>query len=385
MDKQINFTKTRLLEIQPSSKRQVFYDKKTPYLALRVFPSGNKTFCVIRKINGKSENIRLGSFPTMTVEQARKKMAEINSAIVNDQNPAAARRAIKAEPTFQEVFDDYIRLKRNRRGKGLSDRTVDDYQALMRNHLSSVATMRISQVTIERVKKIDITSDAQNNRARAVIGAVFNWAIEEGITKADNPCKGIKFRHIESRDRFLQPDELPNYIMAAESNLWSNVWSILLYTGQRRSNVFSMKWNDIDLNQGVWKLHHLSTKNGDPLTVVLPPEAVSILRARRNDKIVSPVWVFPSSRSKTGHVVAPAKQWAKVLRTAGLSENLRIHDLRRTLGSWQARAGASLTIVGKSLGHKSQQATAIYARVDLDPVRQSVEGAVSSLLKASKK
>jgi len=68
-----------------------------------------------------------------------------------------------------------------------------------------------------------------------------------------------------------------------------------------------------------------------------------------------------------------------------LSENLRIHDLRRTLGSWQARAGASLTIVGKSLGHKSQQATAIYARVDLDPVRQSVEAAVSSLLKASKK
>ena len=52
-------------------------------------------------------------------------------------------------------------------------------------------------------------------------------------------------------------------------------------------------------------------------------------------------------------------------------QNLRIHDLRRTLGSWQAKTGASMAIIGKSLNHKSQQTTAIYARLDLDPVRQN--------------
>ena len=63
--------------------------------------------------------------------------------------------------------------------------------------------------------------------------------------------------------------------------------------------------------------------------------------------------------------------------------DLRIHDLRRTLGSWQAKPGASLTIIGKSLNHKAHQATAIYARLDLDPVRQSVNTATAAMLEAA--
>ena len=57
--------------------------------------------------------------------------------------------------------------------------------------------------------------------------------------------------------------------------------------------------------------------------------------------------------------------------------------MRRTLGSWQARTGASLAIIGKSLNHKSPQATAIYARLDLDPVRASVEKATKAMLDAA--
>ena len=79
--------------------------------------------------------------------------------------------------------------------------------------------------------------------------------------------------------------------------------------------------------------------------------------------------------------VEPRKGWERILERAGVTD-LRIHDLRRTLGSWQAKTGASLTIIGKSLSHKTHQATAIYARLDLDPVRQSVERATSAMLAA---
>jgi integrase len=61
---------------------------------------------------------------------------------------------------------------------------------------------------------------------------------------------------------------------------------------------------------------------------------------------------------------------------------LRIHDLRRSLGSWQAITGASLPIIGKSLGHKSPDATMIYARLSLDPVRQSVNTATAAMMEA---
>jgi integrase len=63
---------------------------------------------------------------------------------------------------------------------------------------------------------------------------------------------------------------------------------------------------------------------------------------------------------------------------------LRIHDLRRTLGSWQAALGTSLPIIGKSLGHQSLEATQIYSRLELDPVRQSVERAGAALLAAGR-
>jgi integrase len=95
------------------------------------------------------------------------------------------------------------------------------------------------------------------------------------------------------------------------------------------------------------------------------------------------VWVFPSKRSnaKTPHLSEPKGAWKRI-RTAAKIEGVRVHDLRRTLGSWQAMTGASLTVIGKSLGHRSGTATAIYARLALDPVRESMNKAVTAMLTA---
>jgi integrase len=92
--------------------------------------------------------------------------------------------------------------------------------------------------------------------------------------------------------------------------------------------------------------------------------------------------MFPSE-SKSGHLEDPKTAWERILKRADI-QGLRIHDLRRTLGSWQTALGASSFIVGKSLGHKTLQATAIYARLNLDPVRSSVNAAVDALFSAAK-
>ena len=62
--------------------------------------------------------------------------------------------------------------------------------------------------------------------------------------------------------------------------------------------------------------------------------------------------------------------------------DLRIHDLRRTLGSWQAATGASLPMIGRTLAHKNVSTTAIYARLNLDPVRESMQKAASAMFAA---
>jgi hypothetical protein len=52
------------------------------------------------------------------------------------------------------------------------------------------------------------------------------------------------------------------------------------------------------------------------------------------------------------------------------------------MGSWQANTGASLSVIGKSLNHKNVNTTAIYARLALDPVRESMEKAAGAMFEA---
>ena len=80
----------------------------------------------------------------------------------------------------------------------------------------------------------------------------------------------------------------------------------------------------------------------------------------------------------------PKAGWKRILDKAGIKD-LRLHDLRRTLGSWQAATGANTYMIGHSLGHKSPQSTAVYARLNLDPVRNSVEKATQAMLQTIKK
>lgn len=142
---------------------------------------------------------------------------------------------------------------------------------------------------------------------------------------------------------------------------------ISLLTGARRNNVQSMNWNDVNFSRAEWLVPE--TKNGEPHTIPLIPQAITILQERYANKNCD--WVFPSLSSKSGHIEEPKKIWKKLLTRAGIKD-LRIHDLRRTLCSWQAATGANSYIIGKSLDHKTQQATAIYARLNIDPVRESV-------------
>jgi integrase len=140
-----------------------------------------------------------------------------------------------------------------------------------------------------------------------------------------------------------------------------------------------MRFADLNLAEATWRIP--VTKNGQALTVHLTAEALEILRRRQAASGGSP-WVFPGGKkNQAGHLNSPKGAWARICKRAGL-ENLRMHDLRRTLGSWQAATGASLPVIGKSLGHKSQATTAVYARLNLDPVRASVDTAVAAMLAA---
>ena len=378
-------TKTLLagLAAPAAGKRQVIYDTETPKLAMRMTHTGVRAFYVVKRLGGAMVWIKLGTFPDMTCEQARNEAGKVLGEFAKGENPAAVKRAVKAELTFGEAFDDFLARKRKRDGSAISDKTKRDYKDLLRLYLDGIKGKRLSTIERNEIKAIHARttkkSAAQADRVVAVVSAVFTFMLAHERFSGQNPATRIQKNPAPSRDRFLQADELTPFFKAlseSTNEIMRDFFLLALLTGARRANVSSMRWADIDLVAGVWRI--AKTKNGTPQTVTLSPEAVTVLESR---KAGGGEFVFPGE-GKTKHIVEPKKAWATLLKAAGI-ENLRIHDLRRTLGSWQARTGASLPIIGKSLNHKTHQATAIYARLDLDPVRQSVNTATAAMMEAA--
>ena len=95
-------------------------------------------------------------------------------------------------------------------------------------------------------------------------------------------------------------------------------------------------------------------------------------------------FLFPAATVKNGvgYLVEPGKRWQAIRARAGL-DDVRLHDLRRTCASWLTAAGTSLAIVQKTLGHASIQTTMIYARLDLDPIREAAELNAARMIQAS--
>ena len=387
MAKVIKLTKGAIeaLNTPGQGKRDTYHFEGVPGLQLRVTNGGVKTFSVFKRIKGGSpERITLGRFPDWTPEKAKQEAMKHIADLVNGKSPADATRTGKQEITLGELLGDFLQHRQNRRGAYLSEASKRDYKSSFDLHLNHLAKRRLSKIKDAELgtihTKLGREHPARANRVIALASSMFSYAKEKKLFSGENPASSIKKFPENSRDRFIQADELPRFfqaVAAEENEIMRDYILLSLLTGARRSNVLAMRWQDVNLDRGEWRL--LTTKNGTPQTVTLSPEAMEILRNRIPAEPAT--FVFPGVGS-SGHLAEPKKGWKRILERAGI-DDLRIHDLRRTLGSWQAKQGASLAIIGKSLNHKNQSTTAIYARLDLDPVRDSVNTATSAMLAAA--
>jgi len=373
------FTKKAILQLGASDKIQTYHDTVARGLKLMIRPSGTKTFILYRKISGRPERVTLGRFPDLSIEQARAKADEFNSQIALGKNPAHSKRMLRAETTFEELFKLFI--ERYAKVHKRSWKNDEDRYRLYLQHWSQRKLSSIKRLDVQRLhEKIGANCGIYAaNRTLSLLKTLFNKAIEWGWDYP-NPVHAIKKFKEKSRERFLQTDELPRLFesLADEPNGIARDYILVsLLTGARKSNVLAMRWEQINFAQATWTIPE--TKTGDPHTVPLVKAAMNILNCRREKS--SDPWVFPGS-GKTGHLVEPKKAWKRILERAGI-EDLRLHDLRRSLGSWQAATGANLSIIGKTLAHKNLNTTAIYARLNLEPVRQSMDVATDAILEAA--
>ncbi len=381
------FTKRAIeaLKAPTASDRVYHYDAVQANLALCVTTTGAKTFYRYGRAKGRPVRYRLGAWPDMTVENARKAARAYNAAIDRGEDPHETRLAARHQQNLQGLFDYWLEHAKARKKTWQADQwQFQKYLGAWRNR--DLAAIHKADVETLHAKLGKDHGHYTANRVLALLRAMFGKADKIGH-KGANPCIGVERFAEQSRERFLQTDEMRPFFEAikAEPAPWTDFWLLCLFTGARRGTIACMAWSDLDLDRGFWLLSGEQTKNKRPVAVVLPPPAVAILRTRqeaipeaeRND---SP-YVFPAA-SKMGHIVDPRKSWARVVEASKI-DNLRPHDLRRSLGSWQAIAGASLQVIGASLGHRDHKATQVYSRLTMTPVRQSVDNTVQAMIEAA--
>ena len=149
------------------------------------------------------------------------------------------------------------------------------------------------------------------------------------------------------------PHELPKLVKAVdqEPNIYirSAIW-LLLLTGLRKMELLSAKWEDVMWERGQLRLPN--TKSGEEQFASLSAAAMAILQSipkrEGNPYIIPGAW-----RGQHLKRIDPA--WSRITSAAGV-QDLQIHDLRRTAGSWMTQAGVDLNTIKDALrqGHSVQ-------------------------------
>ncbi len=368
----------------PTLGRSVVFDQDVRGFYIETTATGSRSFYLYRKVNGCPRRIRLGGYPETTPESARKIVQKIAGEIAEGRDPNAERRGRRRPNRTDQTLGELVvhtleqHWKPNCRTWKEQHRLFEKYtpKAWKPHRLSSILKIDV----LERHRAIGKENGPYvANRWRGVLHRLFEVAAEDFDFAGGNPVRKVKPFGEQERERFLTPEELPRLfdaIDAAEDVRIADFLRLALLTGARKTSILRMRFADVDLVRAVWTIPANDSKNKSPVHVPLVPEAVEVIRAR----LVAAdgrEFVFPG-RHGNGPLIDVRKPIAAVFKAAGFKD-VRLLDLRRTFGSWQAMGGSSELLIGKSLGHRNTRSTAVYARLTLDPVRQSVERATSAM------
>jgi integrase len=320
---------------------------------------GNPFYVIKYRVFGRQRFVTIGPHGApWTPDKARREAKRLLGLVADGKDPQAEKieARAKAADTIGKVADDYLRQAK----KKLKPRSyVETERHLCVNwkplHPISVfhlrrrqVAQRLSEITAER-------SGVVASRARAALSAMFNWAIREGYDIPGNPVFGSnRPAEPKSRERVLTDGELADIWRACGDDDYGRIIKLLALTGQRRDEVGSMCWAEIDSDAKLWTIPGARTKNHREHTVPLSDAALALVEAlpARNDRD----HVFGNgkggysgwSKAKVALDQRIAKARKKPLPA------WRLHDLRRTASTVMAdRLGVQPWINEAVLNHIS--------------------------------
>ena len=350
--------------------RDFRWDTEISGFAVRVYPSGEKAFVISYRVNGRKRLMRIGRCSTMTIFQARERVKKYDVAVSDGEDPLEDRQRKRTAGTFRDLVDAYIEDRRARKGK-----TWPEAKQRLDRHIPSswwnrpAGSIYASDITVLHTR-IGKSAPYMANRVLETVRAMYRSAPKWGFSVDENPTKDIeKFKEVK-RKRFVTKEEFPALAQAIDSepNIYirSVLWLYLL-TGARKNELLQARWNQVDWDRRILNLPN--TKSGEAQTIALSKPAIAILQSTPQE--AGNQYIFPGRR-KGKHLINVNVAWDRI-RKAAKVKDVRIHDLRRTVGSWLSSDSVDLNQIKEALRHASISTTMTYARLGEDPAREAME------------
>lgn len=377
-------TKTLVEAIEPENKDVLLWDSEIKGFAVKVTPKGKRSYILKYRVGGgragktRKPTIGIHGIDGMTTDKARKIAGEWKGIVNTGGDPSGERQAYRKAPTLSDLKERFIEdyAKPHKKASG-----VEQDERNFRVHIIPKlgADTKVKDVTRQDVMRMhnafrDTPSAA--NRALKVLSKAMNmaevWDMRPG---GSNPCTHIKRFKEAKRNRFLSLDEFGRIGKAlsdmekqgVEMRSFINAVRLLVFTGCRRGEILSLRWDEVDFPNHCLNLQ--DSKTG-PKRVLLNLMAYDVLK--NIEAVKGNPWVI-TGRNVGGHLADMRKPWARLMKMAEIKDRVTPNTLRHSFASVAVGSGQSLEITGKLLGQTQKATTERYAHLADDPLKRTNE------------
>lgn len=306
---------------------------------------------------GKETTISYGTYPLVSLAQARDKHRDAKRMKIDGQNPVAARQQakalalVKAGNTWGEAASEWLEIMASK----WSASHLETVKTRIDHYLGPLKARPLTEITspevLELLRKIEARGAIETTkRVRIIAGQVFKYAMALGKVDRDPTAtlnSVLKTAQESHHSAITDPDRLGHLIRAIRSYTGSEVvrkaLQIQALTFQRPGEVRGMRWDELDLDAGMWTIPATRMKStlakkasGEPHLVPLSTQTVAILRELRHVTGHREL-AFPGQRGQGRCISENAVRVA--LRTLGFSNDDHTpHGFRATARTLLAEA-----------------------------------------------
>jgi len=358
--------------------RFYLWDTELVGFGMVVYPSGRRAFVVQYYLpDGREQRYTLSKpFGVATIEEAREEARQLLAGAKVGLSPLVARQEKRGAMSVAAWIDEYLADVVRRKRSARDDR---HYLGIAREKWGRLLLTELTSKHVSKVFQAIAASGKRTaaNRFLASVRACLQAAWRLDLISSNPAAKVRALPEGAPRSRVLSEAELGRLVKAVDALKDPHVraaFVLLIVTGCRLSEVLRAKWEDVDLDGGLWRIPR--AKSGRVEVIPLPGSVVALLRTLpRVGSLVVPGCRDPDKRRPD--LSGP---WDK-LRKAARLEGVHVHDLRRTAGLAVARS-AGLHVASRYLRHSDIRVTQRhYAPLGIDELRRAAEVQTGPLAK----